>query len=208
MEKQWKQWQILFSWAPKSLQMVTPAKKIKDSCSLKENLWQNLASVLKSTDITLQTKIHIVKAVVFPGVMYGCENWTIKKAEHWRTDAFKLWCWRRLFRGPWTAKRSNQSILKEINPNIHWKDWSWNWSTNILATWCKKLTHWKRPWCWPRLRPWCWQEKEATENEMIGWHHRLNGYEFDQTLGDSEVSCRSCSLVCCSLWACQDWDMT
>ena len=165
MEKQWKQWQILFPWAPKSLQMVTPAKKIKDSCSLKEKLWQNLASVLKSTDITLQTKIYIVKAVVFPGVMYGCENWTIKKAEHWRTDAFKLWCWRRLFRGPWTAKRSNQSILKEINPNIHWKDWYWSWSSSALATWYEELTHWKRPWCWERLRA----RKEGGGRGWDGW---------------------------------------
>ena len=76
----------------------------------------NLDSILKSRDITLPTKVHIVKAMVFPVVMYGCESWTIKKAEHQRTDAFKLWCWRRLLRVPWTAKRSTQSILKEINP--------------------------------------------------------------------------------------------
>ena len=76
----------------------------------------NLDSVLKSRDNTLPTKVHIVQAMVFPVVMYGCESWTIKKAEHQRTDAFKLWCWRRLLRVPWTARRSNQSVLKEINP--------------------------------------------------------------------------------------------
>ena len=76
----------------------------------------NLDSILKSKDITLPTKVCLVKAMVFPVVMYGCESWTIKKAEHWRTDAFKLWCWRRLFRVPWTARRSNQSILKETSP--------------------------------------------------------------------------------------------
>ena len=76
----------------------------------------NLDSVLKSRDITLQTKVRIVKAMVFPGVMYGCESWTIKRVECWRIDAFKLWCWRRLLRIPWTARRSNQSILKEISP--------------------------------------------------------------------------------------------
>ena len=76
----------------------------------------NLDSVLKSRDITLPTKVHVVKAMVFPVVMYGCESWTIKKAEHQRTDAFELWCWRRLLRVPWTARRSNQSSLKEINP--------------------------------------------------------------------------------------------
>ena len=82
----------------------------------------NVDSILKSRDITLVTKFCIVKAMVFPVVMYGCENFTIKKAEHQRIDAFKLWCWRRLLRVPWTERRSNQSILKEINPDIHWKD--------------------------------------------------------------------------------------
>ena len=76
----------------------------------------NLDSILKSRDITLPTKVHLVKAMVFPGVMYGCESWTIKKAKHQRTDAFELWCWRRLLRVPWTARRSNQSIVKEISP--------------------------------------------------------------------------------------------
>ena len=83
----------------------------------------NLYSILKSRDMTLPTKVCLVKAMVFPVVMYGCENWTIKKAELRRNDAFELWCWRRLLRVPWTARRSNQSILKEISPNIHWKDW-------------------------------------------------------------------------------------
>ena len=83
----------------------------------------NLDSILKSRDITLPTKIYLVKAIVFPVVMYGCESWTIKKAERQRTDAFQLWCWGRLLRLPWTAKRSDQSILKEINPEYHWKDW-------------------------------------------------------------------------------------
>ena len=77
----------------------------------------NLDSILKSRDITLPTKVHLVKAMVFPLVMYGCENWTIKKAEHRRIDAFELWCWRRLLRVPWTARRSNQPILKEISPD-------------------------------------------------------------------------------------------
>ena len=84
--------------------------------------------------------------------MYGCEIWTIKKAEHRRIDAFELWCWRRLLRVPWTARRSNQSILKEISLNIHWKDWYWDWNSNTSATWCEELTHWKRPWCWERLK--------------------------------------------------------
>ena len=116
MGKEWKQCQTLFFWAPKSLQMVTAAMKLKDTYSLERKLWTNLDSVFKSRDITLPTKIHLVKAMVFPVVMYGCESWTIKKAERRRIDAFELWCWRRLLRVPWTSRRSNQSILKEISP--------------------------------------------------------------------------------------------
>ena len=110
-----KQWQTLFLGVPKSLQMVTAAKKLKDAYSLEE-VMTNLDSILKGRDITLPTKVRLVKAMVFPMVMYGCESLTIKKAEHQRIDAFELWCWRRLLRVPWTARRSNQSILKEIRP--------------------------------------------------------------------------------------------
>ena len=90
--------------------------KIKRCLLLGRKVMTNLDSILKSRDITLPTKVHLVKAMVFPAVMYGCESWTIKKAEHRRIDAFELWCWRRLSRVPWTARRSNQSILKEISP--------------------------------------------------------------------------------------------
>ena len=106
--------------------------------------------VLKSRDITLLTKVHKVKAMVFPVVVYRCDSWLIKKAEHQRIDAFELWCWRRLLRLLWTAGISNQSILKEINPEYSWKDWCWGSTT--LATWCKELAYWKSPWCWERLR--------------------------------------------------------
>ena len=95
---------------------MTAATKLKDTYSLEEKVMTNLDSILKSKDITLSTKVYLVKAVVFPVVMYGCESWTIKKAECQRTDAFELWCWRRLLRVPWNARRSNQSILKEISP--------------------------------------------------------------------------------------------
>ena len=109
-------WEVLIFWAPKSLQMVIAAMKLTDAYSLEEKLKKE--SILKSRDITLPTKVHLVKAMVFPVVMYGCESWTVKKAEHQRIDAFELWCWRRLLTVPWTARRSNQSILKEINPGI------------------------------------------------------------------------------------------
>ena len=116
MGKQWKQWETLFSWAPESLQMVTAAMKLKDTCSLGKKAMTNLDSILKSRDITLPTKVHLVKAMGFPVVMYGCKNWTIKKVECRRIDAFELWCWIRLLRVPWPARRSNESILKEISP--------------------------------------------------------------------------------------------
>ena len=116
MGKQWKQCQTLFFWAPKSLQMVIAAMKLKDAYSLEGKVMTKLDSILKSRDITLPTKVCLVKAMVFPVVVYGCESWSGKKAERRRIDAFELWCWRRLLRVPWTARRSNQFILKEISP--------------------------------------------------------------------------------------------
>ena len=100
--------------------------------------------------------------MVFPVVMYGCESWIIKKAERQRINAFEQWYRRRNLRVPWTARRSNKSILKEINPDIHWKDWCWSWNSNTLATWCEKLTHWGIPCCWKRL-------KAGEEGDDRGW---------------------------------------
>ena len=111
----------------------------------------NLDSTFKSRDITLPTKVHLVKAIVFSVVMYGCESWTLKKAECWTIDAFELWCWRRLLRVPWTTRRSNQSILNDIRLGVYWKDWYWGWNSSTLATSCEELTHWKRLWCWEGL---------------------------------------------------------
>ena len=122
----------------------------------------NLDSVLKSRDITLPTKFCLVKTMVFPVVMYGCESWTIKKTECQRIDAFEVLCWRRLLRVPWTARRSNQSILKEISPEYSLEDWCWSWNSNTLTTWCEELTHWKWPWCWERL-------KAGGEGDDRGW---------------------------------------
>ena len=127
--------------------------EIKRHLLLGGKVMTNLERIFKSRDITLPTKVCPVKAMVFPVVMYGYESWTIKKAEQQRIDAFELWCWRRLLRVPRTAKRSNQSILKEISPEyIHWKDWCWSWNSNTLATWWEELTHSKRRWWWERLR--------------------------------------------------------
>ena len=111
----------------------------------------NLDSILKSRDITLPTKVHLVKDMVFPVVMYGCESWTVKKAECQTIDAFELGCWRRLLRVPWTARRSSQSILK-ISPGCSLEGLMLKMKLQYLATWCEELTHWKRLWCWEWLR--------------------------------------------------------
>ena len=100
--------------------------------------------------------------MVSPVVMYGCETWTTKKAERQRIDALELWCWRILLRVPWTARRSNQSVLKEIILGVYWKDWCWSWNSNTLVTWCEEPTHLKRPWCWERL-------KVGGEGDHRGW---------------------------------------
>ena len=115
MGKPWKQWETLFLGAPKSLQIVTASIKLKDAYSLEEKLGPTYTAYYKAETI-LPTKVRLVKAMAFPVVMYGCECWTVKKAEHWRIDAFELWCWRRLLRVPWSTRRSNQSMLKEISP--------------------------------------------------------------------------------------------
>ena len=128
----------------------------------------NLDRIFKSRDITLPTKVRLVKAMVFPVVMYGCESWTIKKGEHRRIDAFELWCWRRLLRVPWTARRSNQSILKEISPGISLEGIMLKLNSSTLATSCEELTHWKDS---DTGRDWGQEEKGTTENEMAGWHH-------------------------------------
>ena len=109
----------------------------------------NLDSILKSRDITLPTKVCLIKAMVFPVVMYGCGSWVVKKAKCRKIDAFELWCWRRLLRVPWTARRSKQSWRSVLD--VHRKDWCWSWNSNTLATSCEELTRWKRPWCWEGL---------------------------------------------------------
>ena len=148
---QWKQWEILFSYC-KIIADGDCSCEIKRCLLLGRKAMTNLDSVLKSTDINLLTKVCLVKAMVFPVVMYGCESWTIKKAEHQRIDAFELWCWRRLLRVPWTARRSNQSILKEISPEYSLEGLMLRLKLQYWSTWCEELTHLKRPWCWERLR--------------------------------------------------------
>ena len=138
--------------------------EIKRRLLLGRKAMTNLDSILKNRDITFSAKVHLVKAMVFPVVMYRCESWTIQKAECWRIDAFELWCWRRLLRVPWTARRSNQFILKEISPEYSFSPSRLTLKLKLqtLATWCEELTHWKRPWCWERL-------KTGGERDDRGW---------------------------------------
>ena len=127
---------------PWNWKMLAPWKKSYDK----------LDSVLKSRDITLPTKVLLVKAMVFPVVMYGCESWTIKKAEHWKTDTFELWCWRRILRVPWATRRSNQSILKEICPEYSLEGLMLKLKLQYFGHLRQRTDRWKKLWCWERWR--------------------------------------------------------
>ena len=135
--------------------------KIKRCWLLERKAMTNLESILKNKDITLLTKDHIVKAMVFPVVMHRCESWTIKKAEHWRIDAFELWCWRRLLRVPWTARRSNQSILTEISPGCSLEGLMLKLKLQYFGHLMQRIEYWKRFWCWQGLG--------AGEGDDRGW---------------------------------------
>ena len=145
----------------------------------------------------------LVKAMVFVVVMYRCESWTVKKAACWRIDAFELWCWRRLLRVPWTARRSNQSLLKEINPEYSLEETDAEAEVPII--WPPDGKSWligKDP---GAGKHWRQKEMRVAEDEMVGWHQWLNGHEFEQTLGDGEGQG---SLVCCSPWTHEELDTT
>ena len=157
----------------------------------------NLDSVLKSRDITLLTKVHVVIAMVFPVVMGRYESWTIKKAEHQRTEAFQLWCWRRLLKVPWRARRSNQSILKKINPEYSLEGLMLSWSSNTLATWCKEPSHWKNPYA---RKDWGQEEKWVTGRD--GW--MASSTQWTWVWASLRRLWRT---VCCS-WGHKELDMT
>ena len=178
---------------------VDCSHEIKRHLLLGRKAMTNPDSLLKSRDITMPTKVCLVKAMVFLVVMYGCEIWATKKSEHWRIDAFELWCWRRCLRDPWTA-RSNQSILKAINL------WIFIGRSDAED---------EVPILWPPvLKCWCmendpyagkdWGRRRGWQDMMIGCHHRLNGHEFEQALG---VDDGQGTLVCCSPWSCKALDM-
>ena len=135
----------------------------------------NLDSMFKSRDITLPTKVCLVKAMVFPVVTYGCEIWTVKKAEHQRTDAFELWCWRRLLRVPWTARRSNQSILKEISPGCSSGGMMLKLKLHYFGHLIRRVDSLEK--VSDAGRDWGQEEKGMTEDEITGWHYQLDGCE-------------------------------
>ena len=162
MGKQWKQCQTLFFGGSKITADGDCSHEIKRRLLFGRKAMTNLDSILKSRDIILPTKVCLVKAMVFPVLMYRCESWTIKKAEHWRIDAFELWCWRRLLRVSWTARRSNQWILKEIIPEYSLEGLILKLKLQYFGHLMWRLTHWKRPWCWERL-------KTGGEGDDRGW---------------------------------------
>ena len=149
--------------------------EIKRCLLLGRKVMTNLESILKSRDITLPTRVCLIKAMVFPVVMYGCESWTIKKAEHRKIDAFELRCWRRLLRVPWTARRSNQSILKEISPGCSLEGLMLKLKLQYFGHLMQRADSLEPD----AGRNWGQEEKGMTEVEMAGWHHELNGHEFE-----------------------------
>ena len=163
----------------------------------------NLDSILKSGDNTLPTMVCLVKAMVFPVVMCGCESWTIKKSERRRIDAFELWCWGRLLKVPWTARRHNQSILKEISLEYSLGGLMLKLKLQYFGH-LKQITDscfWKDR---DAGKDWRQEEKGMAEDKMVGWHHWLNGSEFEWTLGVDGQG----SLMCCSPRGCKESDMT
>ena len=151
--------------------------EIKRRLLLGRKVMTNIDSILKSRDITLWAKVHLVKAVVFPVVMYGCESWTIKKAEHQRMNAFEVWCCRRLLRVPWTARRSNQPILQEISPKYLLEGLVLK--LKLLILWPPDVKKWLIGKDLDAGKDWRQEEKGTTEDKMVGWLHWWNGHEFE-----------------------------
>ena len=177
MEKWWKKWQTLFLGGSKITADGDCSQEIKRCFLLERKVMTNLDSIFKSRDITLPRKVCLVKAMVFPLIMYGSESWTVKKAELWRIDAFELWCWRRLFESPLDCKET-----QPVHPK---RDQSWVFFGRTDAKAETPVLWPPRAKCWligkdsDAGRDWGQEEKGMTEDEMAGWHHRLDGHEFE-----------------------------
>ena len=164
MGKQWKQWETIFLGSK-----ITADGDFSHEIGRKA--MTNLDSILKSRDLALPTKVYLVKAMVFPVVMYGCESWTINKAECQRIDAFELWCWRRVLRVPWTSRRSNQSILKEISSEYSLEGLMLKLKLQYFGHLMQRTDSLQKPWL---------KEGEGdAEDEMVGWHYQLHGHAFE-----------------------------
>ena len=200
MGKQWKLSDFICS-GSKITADGDCSHEMKRCLLLGRKVMTNLDSIFKSRDTTLPTKVCLVKAMVFPVVMYGCESWTVKKAECWRIDAFELWCWRRLLRVPSSARRSNMSIQKNISPGWSLEGLMLKLKLQYFGHLMQTVDSGKNP---DAGRDWGQEEKGATEDEMAGWHHQLDGHEFEWTpgVGDAQGG-----LVCSQLsdWAELNW---
>ena len=150
--------------------------EIKRRLLLGRKVMTNLESIFKSRDITLPTKVHLVKAMVFPVVMYGCESWTIKKAEHRRTDAFELWCWRRLLRVPWTARRSNQSTLKKISHEYSLEGLMLKLKLQLFAHLMGRTDSLEKTLMLGKIEG---RKRRGSQDDMVGWHHQVDGHELE-----------------------------
>ena len=202
MGKHWKQWRTLFWGASKISADGDCSNKFKRHLLFGRKAMANVDSILKSRDITLPIKVHLVKAIVFSVVMYGCENWTLNKPEHWRIDAFELWCWRRL---------ESPLDCKDFQP-VHSKgDQSWVFfgrndaKAETPVLWQPHAKSWligKDP---DAGRDWGQEEKGMTEEEIAGWHHQLDGHESGWTLGVSDAQG---GLACCNSWGRKELDVT
>ena len=159
----------------------------------------NLDNILKSRDITLPTKVRLVKAMVFPVVMYGCEDWTVKEAEHQRIDVFELWCWRRLLRVPWTARRSNQSILKETSPGCSLEGLMLKLKFQYFGHLIRRADSFVKTLMLGKI-----EGRKRRRRQRMRWHHRLNGHGFGWSpgVGDGQGG-----LACCGPWGCKELDM-
>ena len=176
--------------------------EIKRLLLLGWKIMTNPDSILKSREITLPAKVRLVKATVFPVVMYGCESCTIKKAEHRRIDAFELWCWRRLLRVSWTARRSNHSILKEISPGSPLEGLMLKLKLQYFGYLMRRVNSLEKTLMLGGIGG---RRRRGWQDEMVGWHHRLNRHGFGWTLG---VGDGQGGLVCCGSWGRKESDMT
>ena len=199
MGKQWKQWETIFL-GSKITADGDCSHEIKRWLLLGRKAMTNLDSILKSRDITLPTKVRLVKAMAFPVVMYGCEIWTIKKAECQSIDAFELWCWRGLLRVPWTARRFHQSILKEISPEYSLEGLMLKLKLQYLGHLMWRTDSLEKTLMLGKIEG---RRRRGRQDEMVGWCYWLDGHEFEQATG---VGDEQGSLECCSPWGPKELD--